>query len=152
MKNSIISSLSIVLMTVFITVAGAATKSGSLNSIIGKQWKLTSIITNPPIVDVDGDGTKDPEAINSLSDAQKSRIIIFKSNGLVEEKHINNNGDLNTIKNGSWKVDAASDTFLWFLPDGTSLKGKYTNNSLVLNYTDEKLDIKYTLSLLEMVN
>lgn len=152
MKKSIISALSIVMMTVFISVTGAATKSGSLDAIIGKQWKLTSIITTPPIVDVDGDGKKDPEAFNSLSESQKSRIIIFKSNGLVEEKHINNNGDLNTIKNGSWKMDATSETFLWFLPDGTSLKGKYSNNALVLNYTDEKLEIKYTLSMIEMVN
>lgn len=150
MKSQLLKTMSVLLLTAFTAMANAGVRPENSYSFIGKQWKMTSIFTTPAIRDYDGDGVKDQEVLNSLQPEQRNKIIIFKENGLVEERHIDEKGDLRIIKNGNWKKNPENDTFTWFLPNGTSLKGMNKNDNLVLEYNDGNFEIKYTLSLIAL--
>jgi hypothetical protein len=101
MKSKLIITMSVILLTGFTSIANAVVRPENSYAFIGKQWKMTSIFTTPAIRDFDGDGIKDQEVLQTLQPEQRNKIIIFKENGLVEERHIDEKGDLRVIKNGN---------------------------------------------------
>ncbi|MDJ1467749.1 lipocalin family protein [Cytophagaceae bacterium DM2B3-1] len=49
---------------------------------VGKRWKMSSMIVSPA-VDLDGDGTADPDWLVFMPECAKDDITIFKSDGTI---------------------------------------------------------------------
>ncbi len=148
MKTTImIITLSLGLLTCGVFETISATTSAKMGTLTGKIWKISSITTEPAIIDVDGDGKKDKEIIGSLQSSEREKTISFKPNGVVEETFITTNGSIEVEYNGSWKMDQLGESFLWKLSDKSILKGQVQDNNIELTHIDSNLEIRYTLVL-----
>jgi len=148
MKNSIITIVScITLFAAGISGTIASVSTGSDSAFIGKEWRITSIITEPAVMDVNGDGVRDKEVIGSIQQPGVTKSIIFMADGKVVEKtRVTNNPEL-VVQQGTWKRSSKSSAFTWINKEGIELKGTVEKGEVKLVYEDDKLEIKYSLTL-----
>jgi|GEM_PF-3683971 len=90
-------------------------------SFTDREWKIKSIVTEPALIDIDGDDKLDAEIINSLQEKERNKRIIFTSTGEVIEKIAKDNSafEFEIVKNGSWSKQDGSTGFKWVQEDKT---------------------------------
>ena len=109
-----------------------------------KEWMLKSIYMNPAILDINGDGIKDAEMISSLQDEERTKTIVFASDGKVWE---NNTSISSPVQAGTWKPNDMGDYIHWIQKDGTIITAKredFSKNMILFTYKSENSEISYT--------
>jgi len=71
------------------TAASTENKTNNTTSFTDKAWRIKSVITNPAVLDVDGDSKKDSEVISSLQYPERNKDIVFAADGKVWERCFN---------------------------------------------------------------
>jgi hypothetical protein len=118
-----------------------------IERVVGKEWKIISVITSPPFIDVNGDGIPDSEIVESLQPAELEKSIIFNKDGSVTEKEVSDNGTVKITVQGTWRQNNDKNSITWERPDNVVLFCTYENEKLKLSYHDENIEIKYTMTL-----
>lgn len=103
------------------TAASTENKTSNTTSFTDKAWRMKSVITNPPVLDLDGDGKKDSEVISSLQYPERNKDIVFAADGKVWERLAALPGDASTEakQNGTWKSVGNTNIISWTQEDGT---------------------------------
>lgn len=104
------------------TAASTENKTSTTTSFTDKVWRMKSVITDPAVLDVDGDGKKDSEVISSLQYPERNKDIVFAADGKVWERLAALPGDASTEakQNGTWKSAGNANTITWTQEDGTA--------------------------------
>ena len=104
-----------------VATAASTEKKSESTSFTDKAWRMKSVVTNPAVLDVDGDGKKDSEVISSLQYPERNKDIVFAADGKVWERLAALPGDASTEakQNGTWKSTGSANTITWTQEDGT---------------------------------
>lgn len=119
-------------------------------AFMDKPWKIKSIITNPSVLDIDGDGSNDAEIIKSLQQAERNREFIFGADGTVWERKIaegNQQEEPAAIQNGTW-IHAKEDLLRWTQDDHTLIDLRVVSqseNELKLGYEADAMKVIFTM-------
>jgi len=104
-----------------VATAASSEKKSEPTSFTDKAWRMKSVVTNPAVLDVDGDGKKDSEVISSLQYPERNKDIVFAADGKVWERLAGLPGDASTEakQNGTWKNTSNANIISWTQEDGT---------------------------------